>query len=306
VETAGISAGRTEEVDMQLRALAAVLTTSTALACADAPVTTPSATAPPDRPSFITGNYAADFVHPWVGLIVFYDANGNFLWRCSGSLISPTAFLTAGHCVESPAATARIWFAQDAGANFDPTTEFDPVTGYPDTCLPQPDPCVTASKLYNFGYPASFPNTQDVGLVILDTPVVLAEYGQLAAVGTLDGLATQRGRQDVTFVSSGYGLSYTRPNKQLSFRSRLMASAKLVNLRSALTDGFNLQISANPGDGRGGTCFGDSGGPILYNGLIVGVTSFGLNENCTGVDFAYRVDLAAVQAWIEQITGQPL
>jgi hypothetical protein len=306
VETAGVSAGRTREAVMQLRAFAVLLATSTALACTDAPTTVPSDAVQPNHPSFITGNYTADFEHPWVGLIVFYDANGNFIWRCSGSLISPTAFLTAGHCVESPAATARIWFAQDAGANFNPTTEFDPVTGYPNTCLPQPDPCVTSDKLYSYGYPGPFPNTQDVGLVILDTPVVLPEYGQLAPVGTLDALATQRGQQDVTFVSSGYGQSYTRPTKSLSFRTRLMASSKLVNLRSALTDGFNVQTSANPGNGRGGTCFGDSGGPLLYNDLIVGVTSFGLNGNCTGVDFAYRVDQAAVQAWIESITGEPL
>jgi hypothetical protein len=292
---------------MQPRALPTLLAVAGALACTDVPVSAPSNAVPPSSPSFITGNYTDDFTHPWVGLIVFYDANGDFIWRCSGSLISPTVFLTAGHCVDSPAATARIWFAQAAGANFDPVTGADdPITGYPTTCLTQPDPCVTASRLYNFGYPGPFPNTHDVGLVILDTPVTLAGYGQLAPVGTLDALATQRGQQDVTFVSSGYGLSYTRPTTVLSYRKRLMASSTLVNLRSALTDGFNVQTSANPGNGRGGTCFGDSGGPLLYNELIVGVTSFGLNFNCTGVDFAYRVDLAAVQAWIEGITGQPL
>ena len=288
---------------MQLRALPTLLAASAALACADVPTAT---VAPPERPSLITGNYQEDFIHPWVGLIAFYDANGEVLWRCSGSLLSPTVFLTAGHCVEEPAATARIWFAQDAGANYDPATQFDPVTGYPDTCLPQPDPCVTSDELYNYGYPAGFPNTADVGLVILDTPVQLSSYGQLAPVGTLDALATERGKQDVTFLSSGYGLSYTRPTTTLSFRSRLMAPSTLVNLRSALTDGFNVQTSANPGGGRGGTCFGDSGGPLLYGGWIVGVTSFGLNETCTGVDFAYRVDLAAVQAWIEEIAGDAL
>jgi secreted trypsin-like serine protease len=294
---------------MPLRAfptLLAASATSLALACADAPT---ASIAPPDRPSLITGNYQEDFVHPWVGLVAFYDANGEFLWRCSGSLLSPTVFLTAGHCIgdnEEQAVSARIWFAQDAGAHYDPATQFDPVTGYPDTCLPQPDPCVTSHELYTFGYPAGFPNTKDVGLVILDTPVQLSSYGELAPVGTLDALATQRGRQDVSFVSSGYGLSYTRPTTTLSFRSRLMATADLVNLRSALTDGFNLQTGANPGGGRGGTCFGDSGGPILYQGLIVGVTSFGLNGNCVGVDFAYRVDVAAVQEWIEGITGEPL
>ena len=28
------------------------------------------------------------------------------------------------------------------------------------------------------------------------------------------------------------------------------------------------------------------------------MTSFGLNQNCKGADFAYRVDLAAAQEWI--------
>jgi hypothetical protein len=35
----------------------------------------------------------------------------------------------------------------------------------------------------------------------------------------------------------------------------------------------------------------------------VAVTSFGLNAICRGTDFAYRVDTAAVQAWIFSITG---
>ena len=48
--------------------------------------------------------------HPFVGLMVAKDANGSPLWRCSGTLISPTVFLTAGHCVESPAVRATVWF----------------------------------------------------------------------------------------------------------------------------------------------------------------------------------------------------
>lgn len=275
------------------------------VACADGPTSASPLAAPADRPSFITGNYTADYEHTWVGLVVFYDAAGAFVGRCSGSLVSPTVFLTAGHCVEG-ATSARVYFAQDAGARYDPAKQLDPVTGYPDTCLPQPSPCVTSDELYNYGYPAGFPDTRDVGLVILDAPVTTVGYGELAPAGTLDALATRRGRQDLTFVSSGYGLSRIRPTQVVSFRERLMASAQLVNLRSALTDGFNVQTSANPGGGRGGTCFGDSGGPLLYQGQIVGVTSFGLNGNCVGVDFAYRVDRAAVQAWIEGITGAPL
>jgi hypothetical protein len=252
----------------------------------------------------VTGNYVKDFEHPFVGLIVFYDDAGEFSHRCSGSLLTPIVFLTAGHCTEG-VDSARVYFQQDAGANFDPVTELDPVTGYPEFCAAgTEDLCTTSNELYNFGFHdfIGFPDTRDVGLAILDTPILLPEYGLLAAPGSLDELATRRGQQAVTFTVSGYGLSRTNPVFTLSFRSRLMAKAQLVNLRSALTDGFNLQTTNNPGGGKGGTCFGDSGGPVFYgdfsSNIIVGVTSFGLNANCRGVDFAYRTDRSAVIEWI--------
>ncbi len=266
--------------------------------------------------SAVTGNFEPDFEHPYVGLVVFYDAEGNFLWRCSGSLLTPTVLLTAGHCTDQDAeespVTARVYFQQDAGANYDPTTELDPVTGYPETCAAGTlgVTCATSDELYDFGFDdfAGFPDNHDVGLVILDQPIALSEYGSLAAPGTLDSLATQRGRQDVTFTVSGYGVSYTNPVFTVSYRSRLMAETKLVNLNSANAGGFNIQLSSAPANGRGGTCFGDSGGPVFLGGfesdLIVGVNSFVLNNNCAGVGFGYRVDSVEVQEWIESIVGE--
>jgi hypothetical protein len=252
----------------------------------------------------ITGNYVEDFEHPFVGLVVFYDEQGEFLHRCSGSLLTPIVFLTAGHCTEG-ADSARVYFQQDAGAHFDPVTELDPVTGYPEFCAAGTEAlCTTSDELYNYGFSdfVGFPNTRDIGLVILDEPIVLDEYGVLASAGSLDRLADRLRKQDVTFTASGYGLSRTNPATTLSFRSRLMATSTLVNLTSALTSGFNLQTTANPGGGKGGTCFGDSGGPVFFGGFssntIVGVTSFGLNPNCRGVDFAYRTDQQAVIDWI--------
>jgi trypsin len=259
----------------------------------------------------ITRNWVEDFNHPYVGLAVFYDANGEFLWRCSGSLISPTKFLTAGHCADTGegAVTARVYFQQDAGVHYDPATELDPVTGYPETCAPGTlgTLCATSHTLYNYGFDnfAGFPNTHDVGLVILDQPIAMAVYGQLPTPGILDGLDTARGRKNTLFTVSGYGL--TRATQEhsavpdISFRERLMANETLVNLRSAQTGGFNLQTQGN-GNGRGGTCSGDSGGPVFLgdvnSNLIVGVTSFGLNALCRGTDFAYRIDNPDVLAWI--------
>jgi hypothetical protein len=254
----------------------------------------------------ITGNYTDDTIHPYVGLIAFYDKDDVFTHRCSGSLLTPTVFLTAGHCTDATtgATHARIWFQQDAGVGFDGTNPAP--SGYPVSSD------VTSSHLYNYGYPFGFPDTHDVGIVILDKPIAVGDegfaggFGSLASVGALDRLATKRGQQDVTFTASGYGLSLSNPVKTVSFRKRLMATEQLINLRSHLTDGFNIQTTANPGNGKGGTCGGDSGGPLLYDSTntIVAVNSFGLNQWCRGNDFMYRVDQAAVQAWIRATIGE--
>src|SRR5688500_11573967 len=210
----------------------------------------------------ITGNWVEDFEHPFVGLIVFYDENDVFLGRCSGSLLDPYNYLTAGHCVVG-ADRAIIYFQQDAGANFDPETEIDPVTGYPEFCAAGTlgVVCATSDEIYNYGFPQPLPNRHDVALVVLDQPINLPEYGQLPDAGTLAELATKLGTRDTLFTVSGYGLSYKnmpqtgKPN--ISFRERLMAESILPNLRSPINDGFNIQTQGNP-RGQGGTCNGDS------------------------------------------------
>jgi hypothetical protein len=126
---------------------------------------------------------------------------------------------------------------------------------------------MTSHELYNYGFDdfAGFPNTHNAGLVILDKPIKRAEYGKLAAPGFLDDLATKRGQQELTFTSSGYGPTLSNPVSTTSLRERLMAESALTNLKSNNTDGFNLQTNGN-GDERGGTCSGDSGGPVFHGG----------------------------------------
>jgi Trypsin len=255
----------------------------------------------------VTGNFVPDTEHEYVGLVVFYDENGEFLWRCSGSLLTDTVFLTAGHCADlgEGAVSARVYFEQDAGANYNPETGVDPISGYPETGG------ITASTLYSYGFAdfAGFPNTSDVGLVILDAPVQtvypeIDTYASLAAPGTLDQYGTG---QDATVTVSGYGLSSTNPAMTESYRSRLMATTFITNLRSHNTAGYNVQIATNPGGGRGGTCFGDSGGPILIDDsdVIVAVNSYvlGVGKTCGGTAFAYRTDSEEVISWILEHAG---
>jgi secreted trypsin-like serine protease len=230
--------------------------------------------------------------YPWVGLMVAYDEDWNPLWRCSGSLIENDLFLTAAHCVEEPAANVAIWF----------DVNVDAVAGYPNPSTA--DALGTPHTHPGWTGALTIPNTSDVGVVeitrVQDREAFPTTYGKVAPIGYLDTLASKRGTQDVTFTVVGYGLQLVKP-RQSSARIRMIGTVHLVNLRSALTDGWNLHYSSNPGEGHGGsggTCFGDSGGPVIHNGLIVGVNSFVLNANCKGSAFAYRVDTTYAQNFI--------
>lgn len=235
--------------------------------------------------------------HPYVGLAVFDDAEGKPMWRCSGTLISPTLFLTAGHCTEPPAARATIWFEADVDA------------GMPDNGYPYGGPTSVDGTPYT--HPMYDPNAfylHDLGVVVLDTPVTKDQYGALPPLGLLDSLAKARGLKDVTFTAVGYGLQRINPVFLESARVRMTATLDLVSLKgtAGIPAGTSVFLSGNAH--TGGTCFGDSGGPQFLgsSNIVAAVTSFGLNGNCAGVGGAYRVDTADDLDWLYSAFGDQL
>lgn len=238
--------------------------------------------------------------HPYVGLLVFDDAPGHPAWRCSGSLISPTVVLTAGHCTDG-AVAARAWFQADVTAASVPFPLYPyggPGSGATEG-TPFTNPSYNVGSPYNGnGLPAF--SYRDVGVVVLDEALP-GPYATLPTAGLVD---TLKNKTKIDFV--GYGVQYQVPGGGVSpqdrwtgTRIRMYAPSEIVSGKFVHSADY-LKLALNPGGGSGGTCFGDSGGPDLLRGTstVLGVNSYVTNANCSGVGYSERVDIPDVLTWI--------
>lgn len=236
--------------------------------------------------------------HPEVVLLLM-EVNNAPAFRCSGTLLSATVLLTAGHCTnnfpDSPYTGMRVFTESDVQAGIGTTNNY-PFAG------PNAVEAVSwaAHPLYETG-PFFL---HDVGIVILEAPgVVLSRYGTLPSANAFDAFKTKRGLNDLWFTSVGYGLqqSFPTPASFLASntRTRYVAYPKLLQINvPGFTGDFSMLLSNNAN--TGGTCFGDSGGPNFLRGstVVAGITSFGINGNCAGTGGVFRTDRQNVLTFI--------
>jgi hypothetical protein len=239
--------------------------------------------------------------HPYVGLMVAKNAAGVPQWRCSGTLMSPTVFMVAGHCTEAPAASAVIFFSSGSpngiplGAGY-PAAGPNPcagITGYP--CTGDATGAVHTHPQYD---PDAF-FLHDLGVVTLSAPVTGRGFGALPEEGALSELGKH---SPITAV--GYGLQKSFPDnpgtlgKDQALRIRMVADTRIKDIDNNYVGDFAFTTSF--GANGGGTCFGDSGGPnfIGTSNVVGGVTSFGTTFTCKGHNGAYRVDQPDDLAWL--------
>jgi hypothetical protein len=229
-------------------------------------------------PSVIWGTNDGDD-HPWVGLAFFDDDPSTDIgWICSGSFLTPTVFLTAGHCTDGAVLTIVYGGNPLAWGRFG-------------TSFTHPD----------FG--TSFPNTSDVGIVVLGTPAPLTSFGALPEIEALEPYSMMRGTQDQIFEIVGYGHSGRFPFTGLApDLPRTQGETRLIELTSIWTGGWNMRLTSNFGrPHQGGACYGDSGGPAILPGtenVVAGVASFVMNKKCVGASAYYRVDSEHAQDFI--------
>jgi hypothetical protein len=248
------------------------------------------------RTQAVTDGRLDGTAHPAVVLLLM-EVGGQPAFRCSGTLLSATVLLTAGHCTNnfpgSPYTGMRVFTESDVQAGIGVTNNY-PFAG------PNSIEAVSwaAHPLYET---ASF-FVHDVGVVVLQAPgfvLPASQYGVLPTADQLDSLKTQRGQQDVTFTAVGYGLQESFPTPAMflasNSRTRYMATPHLLQINvPGVTGDFSLLLSNN--HSSGGTCFGDSGGAnFLGSGstetkTVAGITSFALNGNCAGTGGVFRTD----------------
>jgi hypothetical protein len=229
-------------------------------------------------------------------------------------MLSSTVIVTAGHCTFGVGLNGEstrtgggngsggndIWFDFSEAAHFDgfpPTSNYDRDENhqrYLDRAA-----FLNSSPFWHRGTAYTHPEfteasfiVHDAGVVVLSQPITMPKYGRIPRLDYIDRYEAQPHH---LFEVVGYGVTKSGPKTEEGGDVRLKGEVKLNTLNASPPDTFIL-LSNNPGlPHKGGTCFGDSGGPTFddtNSNLVVAVTSFGLgqNLNCTGVGGAYRLD----------------
>ena len=217
--------------------------------------------------------------HPNVGGLVAAHAYSDGTWLyCSGTLISPTVFLTAAHCDEGTAQVTVTFSSayEDGDKTYTGTFYADPLYTWK-----QDDP-------------------HDIAVVVFDKPVKKITPARLPAAGSLSDLS---GSQQ--FTSVGYG-AYEVTNQpgghQFLYNDVRMVATGTLN---AVTPTW-LRISMNPATGNGGTCYGDSGGPnFLGTTDIIAATTITGDAICRSTNVTYRLDTPSAREFLGQFVSLP-
>jgi hypothetical protein len=228
----------------------------------------------------ITNGSADDVAHPEVGAILGHKPNPDGTWTyCTGTLISPTVFLTAAHCDEGEARVAVTF-----------ESSYDSATGKTYWGTWHADP------LYN----QAQSDPHDIAVVVLDKAVKGIAPARLPKAGSLEALrvgdpitSVGYGAQSVTMGAGGANFHYADV--------RYFATGSVSSLNAAW-----IRASMNPATGDGGTCYGDSGGPnFLGDTNIVAGTTITGDFVCRATNVDYRMDTESARSFLKTYVALP-
>lgn len=239
----------------------------------------------------VNGNLANIADYPWVVGIEFLfwgsDDNGPgwFLGTCTGTVLSSTKVLTAGHCVDD---WPFGYYEVIAGRNTLPTGFFvDGLGGdYVGVSSTWTEPNFNLGANENGAAPVN-----DVAILTLRTPLP-AQYTPVSLVAQ-GNQAPYAAGTNATIV--GYGETVDGAKDQGTLHSAtvpMVSDATCAGqLAANVYDAARMTCAGlAPGTPNApDSCHGDSGGPLFVGGVEVGTTDFGVGT--CGSNYGYYVRL---------------
>jgi hypothetical protein len=227
--------------------------------------------------------------HPNVGsIVVDFDTPGVRHQGCSGTLISPKVFLTAGHCIN---------FLQGQGLTRVPVT-FDPV-------ITQSVTLHEGTMHLNPLFPGPTSDPEDLGVIVLDEAIVDITPATLPSPGLLDRMSADHSLKNTLFTIVGYGATDTvfgggPPDATEGRGTRRYAKEGFTALEPNL-----LALNMNAVFGYGGSNSGDSGCAYFLGAgnsetNIVVATGFSGDRWGITQDLPYRLDTPEARAFLGQ------
>jgi len=232
-------------------------------------------------------NGTPDLTHTYSGAIVAVD--GEFgpdpIAYCSGTLVAPTVFVTAAHClVDRPAGLSILGVTFDRDLT-DGVNRITPIA----SSVPHPDfPRLDTFALTDVG--------TDIGVIRLARPVTDVGF---AALPTLNQFAGAKPGPRTSFTKVGYGIQKYKGSQLVDISARYVSTSQLIKTYFVGDSSF-WSLSGAKGTG-GGTCFGDSGGTVLWQNtnILAAVHSAGFKQ-CVGHGYEARLDTPLAQAFLRQ------
>jgi hypothetical protein len=144
-------------------------------------------------------------------------------------------------------------------------------------------------------------DSRDVAVIVLNRRVDPGAFVTLPAAGLVNTLPMGTAVDVVGYGVQGFLRGGGQPAEIVTF-TRFFAPTELIESENVQSVEF-IKLAANPSQGTGGICFGDSGGPNVLAGtnVVVAINSYVTNGNCSGVTYSNRVDLQEILDFINSI-----
>ncbi|WP_406331111.1 trypsin-like serine protease [Streptomyces sp. NBC_00203] len=234
---------------------------------------------PKKTPFIIGGSETTISSAPWMVQLSYYDSTAGVGYFCGGTLVAPNKVLTAAHCV------AGLDWVKNGAVVAGTAGLLDDTSGT----------VAGVHRQWNHPHYSSTTVQNDIAVLTLDRPLE-QQWTRLVAAGDSASYASGKTATvygwGLTSGAEGADLSATLRKVDLTVQSDATCNSAMQTVLGE--DDFiegSMFCAGTPAtgtdEGTKSPCNGDSGGPVIVGGKVVGIVSWGVS-GCTAAG-AYPV-----------------